>query len=115
MRDRTIAVIPLLALLAGCASSMSEQFGHSVWITPGKYNYHNCLQAQEVDRPFAKRQQELEELMTRAAQGGSEMIGTMVYRTEYQQVLGERKALADVLAKKRCALESKYSSDRSVF
>jgi hypothetical protein len=115
MRRRTAAAIPLLAVLAGCASSMSEQFGHSVWITPGKYNYHNCLQAQGVDQGFAKRQQELEELMTRAAQGGGEAIGTMVYRTEYQQVLGERKALADVFAQKRCALDSKRSSDRSMF
>jgi hypothetical protein len=115
MRRRTAAAIPLLAVLAGCGSSVSEQFGHSIWVTPGKYNYHNCLQAQEADKSFATRQQQLDELMTRAAQGGGEAIGTMVYRTEYQQVLGERKALADVFAQKRCALDSKRSSDRSMF
>ena len=115
MRRRTAAAIPLLAMLAGCASSASEQFGHSIWVTPGKYNYHNCLQAQEADKGFATRQQLLEELMTRAAQGGGGAVGSMVYRTEYQQVLGERKALADVFAQKRCALDSKRSSDRSMF
>ena len=44
---------------------------------------------------FAKRVKELEELMARAAQGsGGHFIGQAVYRTEYQQVLGERQVIA---------------------
>jgi hypothetical protein len=116
MRRRTLAAFPLAAVLAGCGSSMSEQLGHSVWIQPNKYQYHDCRQAQQVDRGFAVRQKELEELMTRAAQGpGGHAIGQMVYRTEYQQVLGERRALAERFEEKKCVLDSPRSSDRSMF
>jgi hypothetical protein len=116
MRFWALAALPFLAVLAGCAGSASEQFGHSVWVAPQKYQYHDCLQAQEADRNFAVRQKELEELMARASKGpGGDVVNTMVYRSEYQQVLGERKEIAVVYEQKRCTLDSKRSSDRQVF
>mgnify|MGYP001560848724 CR=1 FL=1 len=75
MKRRALAVIPLLAALAGCGA-LSEQVGSSVWITPGKYAYHSCLQVLASERGYASRQRELEELMARAAQGsGGQAIG----------------------------------------
>jgi hypothetical protein len=116
MRRRVLAALPLFAALAGCAGSASEQFGQSVWVAPGKYQFHDCLQAQEADRSYATRQRELEELMARASKGpGGDVVNTMVYRSEYQQVLGERKEIAQVFVQKRCTLDSKRSSDRQVF
>ena len=113
---RRLAALPLLAVLAGCGSSLSDQFGSSVWITPGKYAYHDCQQAQGLDRSFAERQKELEELMARASQGaGGQAIGQMVYRTQYQQVRGEREELAKTLVNKQCYIESPRSSERRVF
>jgi hypothetical protein len=112
---RSAAVIALLVALTGC-SSLGEQFGGSVWVTPGKYIYHDCGRLLQTDRGMANRQKELEELMTRAAQGtGGAVIGQAVYRTEYQQVLGERSALAATLSQKRCAIDSPRPSERSVF
>jgi hypothetical protein len=115
---RGLAAIPLLAVLAGCgaSSSVSDQFGSSVWVAPGKYAYHDCKQVQNIDRGYATRQRELEELMARAAQGaGGQVIGQMVYRTEYQQVRGERDELAKTLVSKQCYIESPRSSERRVF
>jgi hypothetical protein len=112
---RNVTATALLAVLAGC-SSLGEQFGGSVWVTPGKYAYHDCGRLLQTDASMANRQKELEELMTRAAQGtGGAVIGQAVYRTEYQQVLGERSELAAMLAKKRCAIDSPRPSERSVF
>jgi hypothetical protein len=112
---RSAAAIALLAVLAGC-SSLGEQFGSSVWVTPGKYAYHDCGRLVRTDASMANRQKELEELMARAAQGtGGAVIGQVVYRTEYQQVLGDRSELAATLAKKRCAIDSPRASERSVF
>ena len=111
-----LAALALLAALAGCGGSASEQFGHSAWVAPGKYRFHNCLQAQEADRGFAARQKEIEELMARAAKGpGGDVVNAMVYRSEYQQVLGERREIAQVYEEKRCTVDSKRSSDRQVF
>lgn len=115
MKQRTAAVVPLVALLAGCGS-LGEQFGGSVWVTPGKYAYHNCKQLFPIEIGLAQRQKELEELMARAAQGtGGQFVGQMVYRTEYQQTVGERQAVASMLVSKRCTIESDRPSVRSVF
>ena len=116
MTRRAVAALPLLALLAGCSGSLSDQLGHSAWVAPGKYQFHDCLQAQGADRGYARQQKELEELMTRASKGpGGDVVNTMVYRSEYQQVLGERKEIAQVLEQKQCTLDSKRTSDRQVF
>jgi hypothetical protein len=116
MRWLTLATLPFLVALAGCGSAGSANFGHSVWVAPGKYQYHDCLQAQEADLRYSARQKELEELMGRASKGpGGDVVNTMVYRSEYQQVLGERKEIAQVYEQKRCTLDSKRSSDRQVF
>ncbi len=112
---RIVAALPVLALLAGCGS-LSEQFGGSVWVTPGKYAYHSCKHLVPAERAQAARQKELEELMARAAQGtGGQAIGQMVYRTEYQQTVGERQAIVAELGRKRCSFESEQPSQRSVF
>jgi hypothetical protein len=113
---RSLAVLPLLTALAGCGGSPSQGLGTSFWVTPGKYQFHNCLQAQQVDAGFASRQKELEELMNRAEKGpGGAAVNFMVYRTEYQQVLGEREQLAALFQEKRCSVESPRKSDRQVF
>ena len=54
--------------------------------------------------------------MARASKGpGGDVVNTMVYRSEYQQVLGERREIAQVYDEKRCTIDSKRSSDRQVF
>ncbi len=110
-----LAALPLLAMLAACGSP-TEKLGTSAWVTPGKYQFHNCLQAQQVDNVMARRQGDLEELMNRSEKGtGGAVVNFMVYRTEYQQVLGEREQLAAQLKEKRCNIESPRTSDRQVF
>lgn len=118
MSRRSLAVwmlIVALLPLGGCGLP-APQLGTSVWVTPGKYQFHNCLQAQQMDNGFAYRQKELEELMNRAEKGtGGAAVNFMVYRTEYQQVLGERQALAALFQEKRCSIESPRTSERQVF
>jgi hypothetical protein len=116
---RKAGALALLAvLLAGCSTgtSFEEQLGHSAWITPAKYQFHDCRQAQAADAGFAQRQRDLEELMARAEKGpGGAAVSFMAYRTEYQQVLGEREAIRRHHQAKRCTLESIRTSDRQVF
>ena len=108
MKRRSIAALPLVAALAGC--------GGTFWVSPGKYQYNSCLQMQRSDENYVKRIKELEELMARAAQGsGGHFIGQAVYRTEYQQVLGERQVIGAAMAEKRCQIEGGSASGRSVF
>ena len=115
MSRSAAAALVSLSVLAGCGS-VSDQLGRSAWVTPGKYQYHSCQQIQGIDNGMAARQKDLEELMERASKGpGGAAIGTMVYQSDYQQVLGERKELAAQLVRKRCQIESPRTSDRQVF
>lgn len=110
------AALTAFATLSGCGSVMTEQFGHSMLVTPGKYSYYNCIQAQRLDDGMAIRQKEYEELMERAAKGqGGSMIGNAVYRSPYNQILGERAELRRLMVEKRCSIESPRTSDRQVF
>jgi hypothetical protein len=114
-RMSRLAALPLLAMLAACGSP-TEKLGTNAWVTPGKYQFHNCLQAKQTDTGFASRQRELEELMNRSEKGaGGALVNLMVYRTEYQQVLGEREQLAAQMQEKRCSIESPRTSERQVF
>lgn len=117
MGSRGAAALPLVAVLFGCTGgSLEDQLGHSAWVSPAKYQFHDCRQAQAADVGFAQRQKELEELMARAEKGpGGAAVNFMVYRTEYQQVLGEREAIRKQYQAKRCTLESIRASDRQVF
>jgi hypothetical protein len=116
MRRRDGVVILSFVVLAGCGGSFSDQFGTSVLVAPGKYDYYNCQQLQNVDRGLAPRQKELEELMARAAKGpGGNFVGQMVYRSDYQVTLADRELIARQMTQKQCVLDSKRSSDRSMF
>src|SRR5262245_26577596 len=116
-RRSTIAVLPLLATLAGCGGSMTDQFGSSALIGPDKFDYYRCEQLLRFDRDTLTRKKELEELMNRAAQGGAagNLIGQAAYRSDYQVAVADRELLARKLAEKRCVLDSTRSSERSMF
>ena len=59
---------------------------------------------------------ELEQLMTRAAQGaGGAFVNAIAYRSDYLQAQGELEQLAKSSADKHCASQSKWSSERAVF
>ncbi len=116
MTSQVLAAMIMVAVLAGCGTSLQDQVGDSFWVTPRKYAVHDCRQLQNQARGLATRQKELEELMARAAQGpGGGVVGTLAYRTEYQQVLGEGRGVAAMMTEKRCQIEGDSSSGRSVF
>jgi hypothetical protein len=119
-RKRTMrpaaAAMPLFVILAGCGGSYSDQFGSSILISPAKYAYHGCLHLQDADNTARMRQKQLQELMTRAAKGpGGNVVGQIAYRSDYEVARAEREMIAQEMTKKQCVLDSKRSSERSMF
>ena len=118
---RTTAAAPLLAValavvLAGCGGSLTQTVGDSVWITPNKYQFHDCKLLIGLEAGNLKRTKDLEDLMAKAAQSpGGGMIGTLAYRTEYQQALGERRQIETTIGEKRCRTDRESVSSKSVF
>ena len=114
--SRAAAAAPLLAMLLANCGGMGALVGDSVWVTPGKYQFHDCQRLIDTEAVRRHRGKELEELMAKAAQSpGGQVVGTMAYRTEYQQTVGEQKMLAATIAEKRCRDDRESVSAQSVF
>jgi hypothetical protein len=101
--------------LAGCGT-ISDEVGGRVAVSPGKYDIYPCpnIEARIIDTK--RRRIELEQLMARSSQSaGGEFINAIAYRTEYVQTGGDLEELARASAEKKCAVDSKYSSARTVY
>lgn len=111
-----LSALGLSALgLAGCGS-ISDQTAASALVAPGKYDIYTCQDIEQRTRNTRARQMELEQLMTRAAQGtGGALVNAIAYRSEYLQTQGELEQLAKSSAAKDCVSHSKWSSGRAVF
>ena len=104
----------LLLLLAGCG--LIGESATNAFVAPGKFEYHNCDQLFEVGRVLRAREQELAELMARAAQSrGGEIVGAVAYRTELMQARGQLKQISGVAERKNCSVQSKWKSDRALW
>jgi hypothetical protein len=105
---------PLFALLGGCG--LVGESATNAFVAPGKFEYHNCEQLDTTGRGLHSREQELAELMARAAQSkAGEFVGAVAYRTELMQTRGQLKQIAEVAERKNCALQSKWLSDRALW
>ncbi len=86
-------------LLAGCSTS------GSLLVDPAHYSVYHCDVMPEKLREIQDRQQELSNLMARANEGGGgALIGTMAYRADYENAIGQEKVLRRAAAEKNCNL-----------
>jgi hypothetical protein len=111
---RVLLMALLLALVGGCGLLGDNSM--RAFVSPGKFDYHNCDQLAEVGRSVTARERELTELMARAAQGpGGEFVGRVTYHTELMQARGQLKQINDVSVRKNCTSQSKWQSDRALW
>ena len=110
------AVVITVALgLAGCAS-ISEQTARVVFAAPGKFDDKNCQEIENLIVGNRARQKDLEQLMARADQAPSGgFVNAIAYRPDYVQVRGDLERLAKAREDKQCAIDSKFTSGRTVF
>jgi hypothetical protein len=109
------ALVLLNGGLLGCAG-MSDQNAGTAFVAPGKYDIYTCKEIEERMRTVRQREQELQGLMARAAEGlAGDLVNTIAYRSDYLQARGELKQLADAAADKQCTTQSRWSSERSLF
>jgi hypothetical protein len=108
------SVLAALAL-AGCGT-ISDEVGGRAAVSPGKYEIYPCPNIEARIIETKRRRTELEQLMARSSQSaGGEFVNAIAYRTEYVQTGGDLEELARASADKKCAVDSKYSSARTVY
>lgn len=104
------AILVALAGLSACASPEGLSLSR-----PGRYNLYSCALLNERGVALLKREQELEALMAKAAQGaGGEIANTLAYRGEYNITQGDLREIERVGAEKKCVLKHRSVSDQAV-
>jgi hypothetical protein len=106
----------LLALdFAGCGT-LSDEVASKAIVSPGRYDVYPCANIEARIKEVRERRIELEQLMARSSQSaGGEFVNAIAYRTEYVQSGGDLEELARASADKKCAVDSKFSSQRTVY
>jgi hypothetical protein len=106
----------LLALgVAGCGMLSDETAGR-VFSAPGRYDMFPCPNIELRIKDVRERRIELEQLMARSSQSaGGDFVNVIAYRGEYVQTGGDLEELARVSSDKKCAVDSKFSSQRTVY
>jgi hypothetical protein len=106
----------LLALgLAGCGTLSDEVAGRAM-LAPGKYDVYPCANIEARFKQVRERRIELEQLMARSSQtAGGDFVNAIAYRSEYVQTGGDLEELARASSEKKCAVDSKFSSQRTVY
>ena len=95
--------------LAGCG--MSDSF----FVDPGHYSAYHCKDLIAESQNLANREKQLRDLMDKASEGGGgTVIGAFAYRSDYEIVLEQQKALKRAVAEQKCELTPSYNSDHII-
>ena len=101
-RSRPLRLLPLCALLAGCASGGGD--GPYFLADAGKYQFHNCEQLTVASKQKRDRQRELKELIDKAEQAaGGQIVSVLAYRSDYVAVNEEVQVIDSTIREKNCS------------
>jgi hypothetical protein len=105
-RRRPGAIGSVCVLVAGIAAgcSMSDGVG-GFTIDPGHYAAYHCDGLVARLKVLLAREQDLTNLMSKASEGPvGAVVGTLSYRADYENALGEEKVLRRAAVEKKCEL-----------
>ena len=91
----------LATLLFGCADADVSR----LMVKPGKYSVYSCEQIAMTGSSYARREQELQALIDKAAQGpGGELAIAIGYRNEFLSTQGHLRELEAAASAKNCPM-----------
>jgi hypothetical protein len=94
MRILPFVVLIFSALLAACASEISNPLMGGAFVDPGKYEFYSCDQIAANRKNVEKRSQELKLLMDKAEKGaGGAVVNVIAYKGEYVMTQDELKVI----------------------
>jgi hypothetical protein len=75
-----------------------------------------CVNIEAQIKGVRERRIELEQLMARSSQSaGGDFVNAIAYRSEYLQSGGDLEELVKASSDKKCAVDNKFSSRRSLY
>jgi hypothetical protein len=111
MRILPFVALMFSALLAACASEISNPLMGGAFVDPGKYEFHSCEQIATNRKKVEARVQELKLLMDKAEKGaGGAVVTVIAYKGEYVAANDELKVIDATARDKKCKTPENWSS-----
>jgi hypothetical protein len=115
MRILPFVVLIFSALLAACASEISNPLMGGAFVDPGKYEFYSCDQISANRKSVEKRAQELKLLMDKAEKGtGGAVVSVIAYKGEYLATQDELKVIDATARDKKCKTPENWSSTSAI-
>jgi hypothetical protein len=115
MRILPFVALTFSALLAACASEISNPLMGGAFVDPGKYEFYSCDQIAANRKSVEKRAQELKLLMDKAEKGpGGAVVNVIAYKGEYLATQDELKVIDATARDKKCKTPENWSSTSAI-
>lgn len=115
MRILPFVALTFSALLAACASEISNPLMGGAFVDPGKYEFHSCEQIAANRKKVEARVQELKLLMDKAEKGaGGAVVSVIAYKGEYVAANDELKVIDATARDKKCKTPENWSSTSAI-
>jgi hypothetical protein len=108
----TVILVLAASALGGCSTGGGLA---SMLVDPSRYEGYNCKDLTGQLQALDKREKDLRNLIDRADESTSGVvIGAFAYRTDYETVKADKKALQGTMAEKKCQLSPSLASDQVI-
>ena len=115
MRILPFVALIFSALLAACASEISNPLMGGLFVDPGKYEFYSCEQLAPQRKFFAARVQQLKLLMDKAEKGtGGAVVNVIAYKGDYVMAQDELKLIDATARDKKCKTPENWSSSSAI-
>ena len=115
MRILPFVALIFSALLAACASEISNPFMGGAFVDPGKYEFHSCEQIATNRKTVQAQLEKLKLLMDKAEKGtGGAAINVIAYQGEYTANQDELKVIDATARDKKCKTPENWSSTSAI-
>jgi hypothetical protein len=105
MRILPFVALIFSALLAACASEISNPLVGGIFADSGKYEFHSCEQIATNRKRVAARLERLKLLMDKAEKGtGGAVVSVIAYKGEYVEAQDELKVIDATARDKKCKI-----------
>jgi hypothetical protein len=109
------AKLTFVLMLAVPLGSCSSSFEEGLYKPIGTYDLYPCPYLANLLRSSQANETSVKQLMDRA---GTDVGGTIAtnlsYRSEYARARAHQKHIAELMAKKNCTTDSRWSSERAL-
>jgi hypothetical protein len=115
MRILPFVALIFSALLAACASEISNPLMGGAFVDPGKYEFYSCEQIAANRKRVATQLEQLKLLMDKAEKGaGGAVVNVIAYKGDYVMAQDELKLIDATARDKKCKTPENWSSTSAI-